>query len=176
LTRIIALLQDNDTFYFQNHSKSNMLLLRDDASKQDLSRFLGAAEDISRHEVMEILGMIGGIAISMSLVPQVWKVHQTKSAIDISFVYQGIYIFGLSLVNLYAIVEGLWPVFIPALLELSLIVLLLLMKIHYDREKIRSMVRRLSTSVGLSSRNLMGSRSFHFRKSFAHQATTKEAE
>jgi MtN3 and saliva related transmembrane protein len=124
----------------------NQRLLQD-TSEQDLSRLLrSAAEDITWHEIMEILGMIGGIAISMSLVPQVWKVYKTKSAIDISYVYQGIYIFGLSLVNVYAIVEGLWPVFIPALLELFLIVLLLAMKIRYDREKIQNLVRRLSTS------------------------------
>jgi MtN3 and saliva related transmembrane protein len=123
----------------------NQMLLQD-TSEQDLPRLLRAAEDVSRHEIMEILGMIGGIAISMSLVPQVWKVYQTKSAIDISYVYQGIYIFGLSLVNLYAIVEGLWPVFIPALLELLFIVLLLAMKIRYDREKIQKLARRLSTS------------------------------
>jgi MtN3 and saliva related transmembrane protein len=122
-------------------------MLLQDASEQDLSRLLrSAAEDITRHETMVILGMTGGIAISMSLVPQIWKVYKTKSAIDISYVYQGIYIFGLSLVNVYAIVEGLWPVFIPSLLELFLIVLLLLMKIRYDREKIQNLVRRLSTS------------------------------
>jgi uncharacterized protein with PQ loop repeat len=133
----------------------NQSLLQD-ATEQELSRLLrSAAEDTSHHEIMEILGMIGGIAISMSLVPQVWKVHQTKSAIDISYVYQGIYIFGLSLVNVYAIVEGLWPVFIPALLELFLIVLLLAMKIRYDREKIQKLVRRLSTSNhGAASFNL----------------------
>jgi MtN3 and saliva related transmembrane protein len=147
----------------------NQMLQQDDTLEQDhLPRVLlrVATEDVSRHEIMEILGMIGGIAISMSLVPQVWKVYQTKSALDISYVYQGIYIFGLSLVNLYAIVEGLWPVFIPALLELFLIVLLMAMKIHYDRAKIQKLVRRLSTSHHrMASFNL---------KSFAQQATKIE--
>jgi MtN3 and saliva related transmembrane protein len=141
-------------------------MLLQDATEQELPRLLrSAAEDTSRHDTMVILGMIGGIAISMSLVPQIWKVYKTKSAIDISYVYQGIYIFGLSLVNVYAIVEGLWPVYIPSLLELFLIVLLLLMKIRYDSEKIEKLVRLSTSNHRAASFNL---------RSFNKQATRIE--
>ena len=74
----------------------------DDSQQQQHSKY-----------VFEVLGTIGGTLIALSLAPQVYKTYQTRSALDISYFYQGIYIVGLSLVNLYAIVEGLWPVYVP---------------------------------------------------------------
>ena len=81
---------------------------------------------------MEIVCFIGGSLIALSLVPQVLKTYQTKSATDISYFYQGIYIVGLTFVNVYSIAELLWPVFIPALFELSMILTLVIMKLKYD--------------------------------------------
>jgi uncharacterized protein with PQ loop repeat len=91
--------------------------------------------------VMEILGTIGGACIALSLAPQVWKAYSTRSAHDISYVYQGICIVGLTLVNLYSSIhQGLWLVFLPALVELSLIVVLLVLKIRCDKGVIRDAV------------------------------------
>ncbi|KAL7525129.1 hypothetical protein ACHAXR_000870, partial [Thalassiosira sp. AJA248-18] len=82
---------------------------------------------------VEIVGTIGGTMIALSLLPQTVHTYQTKSAGDISLLYQGIYIFGTSLVNIYAIILGLWPVYIPCLIEESLIISLTVMKLLYDR-------------------------------------------
>jgi uncharacterized protein with PQ loop repeat len=75
--------------------------------------------------------MIGGFAISLSLVPQVYLTYKTRCADDISYLYQFIYIFGTALVNTYAIYFGLYAVYIPCLLESCLIVTLTVMKIMY---------------------------------------------
>ena len=86
-------------------------------------------------KLIEIVGIAGGIIISSSLLPQVYKTYQTKSAKDISYYYQIIYIVGCTLTNTYALVEGLWPVYIPCLFEEALIITLTLMKLVYDRKK-----------------------------------------
>jgi MtN3 and saliva related transmembrane protein len=80
---------------------------------------------------MEIVGFIGGSTISFSLLPQVMKTWTSRSADDISFAYQAVYILGCTLVNIYAISERLWPVFVPCLLEELLIVTLTIMKMAF---------------------------------------------
>lgn len=86
-------------------------------------------------DIMNVVGTIGGFAISLSLVPQVYLTYKTKCADDISFLYQGIYILGTSLVNSYAIYFGLYAVYIPCLLEFCLIVTLTIMKIVYPKRE-----------------------------------------
>ena len=90
---------------------------------------------MSDTESINIVGIAGGIIISASLLPQVYKTYQTKSAKDISYAYQIIYIVGCTLTNTYALVKGLWPVYIPCLFEEALIITLTLMKLVYDRKK-----------------------------------------
>ena len=90
--------------------------------------------------------------------------YKTKSVDDISYCYQGIYILGTGMVNMYAIYFGLWAVYIPCLLEFSLIVLLTIMKRAYTGRKDAddafvenaSQPRHISPrlSAGVSSRRL----------------------
>jgi MtN3 and saliva related transmembrane protein len=92
---------------------------------------------------IELVGIIGGFAISFSLLPQVIKTWTTKSADDISYAYQAVYILGCTLVNTYALVEGLWPVFVPCLVEEFLIVSLTLMKAMFDVQKAKQQQQQL---------------------------------
>lgn len=118
-----------------------MDILQQEQQQQDYNLDYGGyyedEEIMEQHQqqhivTMEIVGFIGGSLIAVSLVPQVLKTYQTKSATDISYFYQGIYIVGLSFVNVYGIAEQLWPVYIPALFELSMIITLVIMKLKYD--------------------------------------------
>ncbi|CAJ1953975.1 unnamed protein product [Cylindrotheca closterium] len=86
---------------------------------------------VDAEQAMTIVGTIGGFAISLSLVPQVYLTYKTKCADDISYTYQFIYIFGASLVNAYAIYFQLYAVYIPCLLELCMIIILTIMKFMY---------------------------------------------
>ena len=49
---------------------------------------------IENQALFEILGTIGGISVALSLVPQVIHTYEMKSAKDISYIYQWIYIAG----------------------------------------------------------------------------------
>ena len=88
---------------------------------------------IEADHVLNAIGVIGGSAISISLLPQVIHTYKTKCATDISYSYQLIYIFGTALVNTYAIYFGYWAVYVPCLLESTLIVTLTIMKGIYDK-------------------------------------------
>ena len=103
---------------------------------------------------IEILGTIGGTMIALSLLPQVIHTFRTKSAGDISYVYQGIYIVGTTLVNLYAITFGLWPVYISCIIEQTFIVTLTIQKLVYDRrdriEKRKEKKSKVAFSKALS--------------------------
>eukprot|EP00578_Thalassiosira_sp_NH16_P026614 CAMPEP_0181089494 /NCGR_PEP_ID=MMETSP1071-20121207/7336_1 /TAXON_ID=35127 /ORGANISM="Thalassiosira sp., Strain NH16" /LENGTH=118 /DNA_ID=CAMNT_0023171453 /DNA_START=21 /DNA_END=377 /DNA_ORIENTATION=- len=84
---------------------------------------------------VEVLGWLGGVCIALSLLPQVAKTYNTKSAGDISYAYQTIYIIGCTLVNIYAITYALWPVYIPCLVEETLIITLTIMKFIYEKKQ-----------------------------------------
>ena len=86
-------------------------------------------------KIMNVIGTIGGFAISLSLIPQVYLTYKTKCADDISYFYQFIYIFGTALVNSYGIYFGLYAIFIPCLVESCLIITLTIMKFVYPSRK-----------------------------------------
>ncbi|GFH55151.1 hypothetical protein CTEN210_11627 [Chaetoceros tenuissimus] len=84
-------------------------------------------------DILNLVGVIGGSAISLSLLPQVFLTYKTKCTTDISYLYQAIYIFGTALVNTYAIYFGYWAVYVPCLLEMFFIITLTVMKVIYDQ-------------------------------------------
>ena len=49
-------------------------------------------------------------------------------------------LFSSTLVNTYAIALGLWPIFVPCLIEQSLIMTLTVMKYFYDKEERRKSI------------------------------------
>jgi|EP01083_Nonionella_stella_P100998 MtN3 and saliva related transmembrane protein len=81
--------------------------------------------------IIDILGMVGGMIISLSLIPQVYKTYQTKDASSISYTYQFIYIIGCTLINIYAIYTKLWIIYVPCIIEQIMIVMLTIMKVRY---------------------------------------------
>ena len=84
-------------------------------------------------EADEMIGMLGGMTISASLIPQLYKTLRTRRAQDISYWWQATYIVGLSGVDYYALVQGLWPVYVPGLCELGFIVAMTVAKFVFER-------------------------------------------
>jgi len=80
----------------------------------------------------DIVGFAGGVVIALSLVPQIYRTLRTKSTKDISYGYQIVYIVGLAAVVYYSLAMQLVPVYIPAIFELSCILLLTALKIYFD--------------------------------------------
>jgi uncharacterized protein with PQ loop repeat len=108
----------------------------------------------NRHKIMslledgvDIVGLFGGSLIALSLVPQVWKAHKTQRAEDISYSYQCIYIVGTTFLNIYAFMLGLWPVYIPAVLEEVLIIILTIQKVIYTRRSAKQVMGRRGSSI-----------------------------
>jgi len=80
----------------------------------------------------DISGYIGGGLLSICLIPQIVKVCSSKSAQDISYMWQILAILGLLFIAIYGIFSALLPVFIPVSLELFLMIILTCQKIFYD--------------------------------------------
>lgn len=106
-------------------------------SRQFFDQASSVAVDVSRDAGMvlflDLLGLMGSLLVAASLVPQIVKVYRTKSARDLSRSFQFLYVIGLLLVAIYGFGMGLWPVYIPVTLELAGGLLLLGMKLYYDR-------------------------------------------
>ncbi|RLN71810.1 hypothetical protein BBJ29_004851 [Phytophthora kernoviae] len=83
-------------------------------------------------EAYQILGLVGSLLLAASLVPQMMKVYKTKTAKDISLTFQLTYLVGLSMIVAYGFGRWLWPVFIPATIELFAAFVLFGMKIYFD--------------------------------------------
>ncbi|KAG6622006.1 Isoleucine--tRNA ligase [Phytophthora cinnamomi] len=83
-------------------------------------------------EAFQIVGFLGSLLLSASLVPQMMKLYKTKSARDISLSYQISYVVGLAMIVAYGFGRWLWPVYIPATIELCAALVVFSMKLYYD--------------------------------------------
>ena len=68
----------------------------------------------------DIIGYTGGIVLSICLLPQIIQIYKTKHVEDISYLWQILYIIGVSLHLYYGIAYNLLPIFIPSIIELCL--------------------------------------------------------
>ena len=80
------------------------------------------------------IGYSGGIVLSICLIPQIFKVYKTKDAENISYLWQILYIIGISLHLYYGVYYNLLPIFIPTIIELCFIFILLILKINYSKQ------------------------------------------
>eukprot|EP00735_Rhodelphis_limneticus_P015327 TRINITY_DN9552_c0_g1::TRINITY_DN9552_c0_g1_i1::g.12276::m.12276 TRINITY_DN9552_c0_g1::TRINITY_DN9552_c0_g1_i1::g.12276 ORF type:complete len:151 (+),score=6.66,PQ-loop/PF04193.9/3.4e-06 TRINITY_DN9552_c0_g1_i1:62-514(+) len=89
----------------------------------------------AEEQAFEAIGFIGGSVLALSLIPQIVKTHKLRTARDISFGWQGVYITGLSLIIVYAAHGRIYPVMIPASFEWCCLVYLTILKIVFDRRE-----------------------------------------
>ena len=80
----------------------------------------------------QVIGLLSGFVLGSALLPQIYKTLKTKKTEDISFVWQSMYIAGLSCVLVYAFHGGKWPIYIPVCLEFCCIWTLTLLKLYYE--------------------------------------------
>ena len=79
-----------------------------------------------------MVGVAGGLLVSVSLFPQIWKTYQTRNTKDISFKYQLIYAIGLGGIILYGLYFKLWPIYIPTIVELVSLLILTFLKLRFE--------------------------------------------
>jgi MtN3 and saliva related transmembrane protein len=77
----------------------------------------------------DLIGYLAGVAMAISLSPQVIKVWKTRSARDISLAWVIIYVIGLSLWVLYGILIQALPMMIFSSVELAFALALLALKL-----------------------------------------------
>jgi len=85
--------------------------------------------------VLEIVGYLGGLLIAIALTPQLIKTFKTKSAKDLSLLWTTISLIGLILYGIYAAINSIFPLLTFAIIESIMIIILISMKIKYDRAK-----------------------------------------
>ncbi len=85
--------------------------------------------------VWEITGYLGGLLIAIALMPQLIKTWRTKSAKDISLLWTFVSLTGLLLYAVYAIRNTIIPLIVFALIESVIVIILIGLKIKYDRVK-----------------------------------------
>jgi MtN3 and saliva related transmembrane protein len=83
----------------------------------------------------EILGLIAGLLTTGSLVPQVMKVYKSKSAGDISLLFNLMFLVGGLLWLSYGILDKLAPLIFWNGLAVLLVLLLLIGKLKYSSAK-----------------------------------------
>jgi len=71
----------------------------------------------------------------MALAPQLLKTWKTKSARDLSLLWTTISLIGLILYGIYAATNKVFPLLTFATIESIMIIVLILLKIKYDRIK-----------------------------------------
>jgi MtN3 and saliva related transmembrane protein len=85
--------------------------------------------------VFESTGYFGGFLIAIALAPQLIKTWKTKSAKDLSLIWTIISLFGLIFYGIYAALNAIYPLLTFAVIESIMVVILVLLKIHYDRKR-----------------------------------------
>jgi uncharacterized protein with PQ loop repeat len=83
--------------------------------------------------LIQTFGAAGGIFLAVALIPQVFKTWQTRNATDLSYLWQGLYIFGLCLSIIYLVWEGAIVGWIALIVETILAVVLVILKVVLDR-------------------------------------------
>jgi len=78
-----------------------------------------------------IIGYLAGFITTVSFVPQVIKVYQTKHTKDLSLVMLVLFCSGVSLWTVYGIVLGQVPIIIPNAVVLVLASYILVMKLKH---------------------------------------------
>lgn len=83
--------------------------------------------------MLELCRLLGGFVISLSLIPQIYHTHKSKKVDDISYMWQGCYITGISLSLAYEFYYNLWMMYIPTSFEAFCIIVLTCMKYRYSK-------------------------------------------
>ena len=81
--------------------------------------------------IYDSCGYLSGILFATSLIPQIYISCKTKDLNGISLYWLIMFLSALLLLITYSIHNNLKPVYIPALFELFMMLILLLMKLYY---------------------------------------------
>ena len=84
---------------------------------------------------VDMLGYLGGMFLTINLIPQIYKTKKSETAKDISLLFLLMNEMGLLMYSIYGFTEKLYPMAIPSFISFKLNTMLLLLKIKYDYMK-----------------------------------------
>ncbi|CAM9594643.1 unnamed protein product [Ectocarpus fasciculatus] len=87
---------------------------------------------LSEDQFFNAVGTTGGIILACALVPQIILAHRRRSAEDISYMWQAIYITGLMTLMIYYVHFRLWAIFFPVAGECSCLIYLTGLKVYFE--------------------------------------------
>ena len=102
-----------------------------------------SAEGGGATTMYDVVGFVGLFSIALSLIPQIYKTAKSRKTEDLSFRWQFTALAGLLLSLTFALSEGLWPLYVPALLEFTFLSTLTGMKVHFEGHAARLRARYL---------------------------------
>ncbi|CAM9412816.1 unnamed protein product [Ectocarpus sp. 8 AP-2014] len=94
-----------------------------------------------------LMGVCGGLIVACALVPQLARVIRRKQSADISYAHLMVFLGGMFMFLVYYGYYELWEVFFPALLSMSLTILLLALKIRLEEFPLRPKVAEGASAV-----------------------------
>jgi MtN3 and saliva related transmembrane protein len=83
----------------------------------------------------EVFGFIGGVLVTMALVPQVVKIFRLKSALEISLPFTILLLVGMLCWLGYGILFQLFPIILWNAVGAALVATLLFAKLKYGRQR-----------------------------------------
>ncbi len=85
----------------------------------------------------DLLGLTAGALTTIAFVPQLLKLHATKSGRDISLGMMLIFSLGVLLWLVYGLLIGSLPLILANVVTLALALIILILKLRYARRRIR---------------------------------------
>jgi uncharacterized protein with PQ loop repeat len=80
----------------------------------------------------DLIGYAGGFILAFALLPQVTRTYRTKSTSDLSYMWQAMYLTGLSLSYIYLVLIEATAGWVTLTFELTMAIFLLVMKLKND--------------------------------------------
>lgn len=87
----------------------------------------------SHAAVSNAMGVVGGSLLAVCLVPQLYKIHRTRSAADIDWGWTALYAGGLAFNIAYLVLEGALVGWIFLVVELALILAVIAYKAALEK-------------------------------------------
>ncbi|KDN56178.1 SemiSWEET family sugar transporter [Flavobacterium seoulense] len=85
-------------------------------------------------EFIDVLGFFAGICVTISVIPQIWKVWKTKKVKDISLLTFSILTFGVALWVVYGVLKNDLPIIVTNSISLTLNLLMVYFIVYYEKE------------------------------------------
>jgi MtN3 and saliva related transmembrane protein len=82
----------------------------------------------------DILGLLAGFCVTVSVIPQIIKVWKTKKVKQISLLTFSVLTFGIAIWVLYGILKNDFPIIITNSISLFLNLIMVYFLIYYEKE------------------------------------------